>query len=120
MDDATLTILAGIFEFGLFTTLIIISIQLRSTRHLLIPVLGAATPFCLFMLYGLVHHYFLNQSENNMYMAGFVMGFIPYILCSVAGLLLGLVTPREVGPIGRYFTGLILGPGAVAILLASL
>ncbi len=120
MDDTVLTVLAGSFEFGLLLALIFIGTRFRARRSLVTPAIGAATPFALFMLYGLVEHLFLSPPESNMYMAGFVVGFVPYILCIVFGLLLGLVLPENVGNLGRYFIGFIFAPGAVAILVSSL
>ena len=118
MGDTTSTILAAVFEFGFPLVLIFLAVKIKSKRHLLVPTIGAVTPFSLFMLIGLIDYYFLAQSEESMYLAGFIMGLFLYILSAFFGFLAGLFTPKKVNSIWRYFIGLLVGPGISYILVA--
>lgn len=114
-----LTGLAAGFEFGLPAILVVIAIKRVSARPFIAPILGALTPFCLGMAYAMFEYYTLEPGESGMHMAGFVMGFMPYLLCLSIGIVGAFLIPRGVNMVLKYLAGVVFASGFTLLLMSG-
>jgi len=117
--DNYLTAGAVFIEFGLPLALIYVAAKKPNARGIIVPVVGAVTPFLLVYVIGSVIHALRPPEEPSMFMAIFVMSFLPYFVLAGVGGTLGFFLPKNVKLQWRYLAAFFLGPavglGLVAV-----
>lgn len=103
MSDFALTIAAATIEIGVSAIVLFGSFK-GSWRSKAVVIAGALTPAIAFMLY-LAYGQFTAPSEGNMAIAGWVMGFLGFVVLLVAGIALSFVSRPASLPL-RYLLGL--------------
>ena len=108
--DSYLTIGAILFEFGLPSILIYTAFEKAELRRVVVPVIGAISPFLLIYIIGSVSYILFPPDRPSMFEAIFIMSFLPYVVFLVIGLALGIFLPRSMQLWPRYLVAFLIGP----------
>lgn len=108
--DYYLTIIAIVFEFGLPFVLAYIALEKVEFRRVIVPVVGAVSPFLLVYVAGSVTHILFPPDELSMFEAIFIMSFLPYVVFLAIGLALGIFLPKNMRLWSRYLLSFLTAP----------
>ncbi|WP_425221787.1 hypothetical protein [Pseudomonas sp.] len=108
--DYYLTIIVILFEFGLPFVLAYMALEKVEFRRVIVPVVGAVSPFLLVYIVGSITHILFPPDELSMFEAIFIMSFLPYLVFLAIGLALGMFLPKSMPLRSRYLVSFLTAP----------